>query len=116
MTYADGDALQNSWPDSSRRVEEKWGQLTDNDVKSIGGRSEYLVSRLQERYGYSRERAEQECQTFLDELEAVGYPRRNGARVRAAEPASIRAFGSPAPQSGSSRSQRSHSSQDGLRR
>ena len=64
------NALESTWPGSSGKVKEKWNRLTDNDVRSIDGQSDHLVSRLQERYGYTRERAERECQHFIDELEA----------------------------------------------
>lgn len=92
-TYDEGDALDSTWPASSTRVQERFTKLTHNDVKSIDGHSEYLVSRLQERYGYSRERAEQECQALLDELESS----------RTMPSGNARAPGSPTPQSGTSR-------------
>jgi uncharacterized protein YjbJ (UPF0337 family) len=104
MTYDDSDALQNSWPASSRRVHQQWDKFTDNDVKSIDGRSDILVSRLEERYGYSRERAERECQQFLDELESSELSPRAASRGQPTMPSgNARAPGSPAPQSFTSR-------------
>ena len=73
MTHTDGDALRRTWPDSGRRVKDRWSRLTDDDVTSIEGKSDHLVSRLEQRYGYARERAERECQTFVDELESSGF-------------------------------------------
>ena len=73
MTYTDGDALRRTWPDSGRRVKDRWSRLTDDDVTSIDGQCDHLVSRLQERYGYPRARAEQECQIFVDELDTSGF-------------------------------------------
>jgi hypothetical protein len=37
---------------------ENWGGLTDDDIEVMLGKGEQLAGRLQERYGYSRERAE----------------------------------------------------------
>jgi len=73
MTHTDGDALRRTWPESGRRVKDRCSRLTDDDVTSIHGKSDHLVSRLQERYGYPRDRAERECQVFVDELESSGF-------------------------------------------
>jgi uncharacterized protein YjbJ (UPF0337 family) len=45
-------------------VKEKWGKLTDDDVEVIAGKKEQLVGRLQERYGYSKEQAEKELNSW----------------------------------------------------
>lgn len=37
-----------------------WGKLTDFDFEKIGGESDLLVGALQEKYGYTREAAQQE--------------------------------------------------------
>jgi uncharacterized protein YjbJ (UPF0337 family) len=51
------------------QVREWWGDLTDDDVEQIGGRKDRLVGALQERYGYTRERAEQEVDRRVSEYE-----------------------------------------------
>ena len=45
-------------------MKEKWGKLTDDDVEVIAGKKEQLVGRLQERYGYSKEQAEKELNSW----------------------------------------------------
>jgi uncharacterized protein YjbJ (UPF0337 family) len=45
-------------------VKEKWGKLTDDDLNVIAGKKEQLVGRLQERYGYSKEQAEKELNSW----------------------------------------------------
>jgi uncharacterized protein YjbJ (UPF0337 family) len=45
-------------------VKEKWGKLTDDDLEVIAGKKEQLVGRLQERYGYSKEQAEKELNSW----------------------------------------------------
>jgi hypothetical protein len=72
--------------------------------RSIDGNSQHLVSRLQERYGYPRDRAEREAQEFIDDLDAVLAPRHR-VRARALDASgNARAPGSPAPQSRTARS------------
>jgi uncharacterized protein YjbJ (UPF0337 family) len=45
-------------------VKEKWGKLTDDDLGVIAGKKEQLVGRLWERYGYSKEQAEKELNSW----------------------------------------------------
>ena len=39
------------------RVEEKWGQLTDDDLTAINGSREQLEGKIQERYGIAKDQA-----------------------------------------------------------
>ena len=95
-----GDALRSTWPGSGRQLGRRWEKLSEADVASIGGSFQHLVSRLQERYGYSRDRAEREAQEFIDELEAAITPRRPHVPPERTMPSgNARAPGSPAPQS-----------------
>jgi uncharacterized protein YjbJ (UPF0337 family) len=41
-------------------AKEWWGKLTDDDLEQIDGERDKLVVILQERYGYSREKADEE--------------------------------------------------------
>jgi uncharacterized protein YjbJ (UPF0337 family) len=51
-------------------VREQWGKLTDDEVDQIQGNAEILMGKLQERYGYSREQAEQEIERWEGERKA----------------------------------------------
>jgi uncharacterized protein YjbJ (UPF0337 family) len=42
------------------KAKEWWGELTDDDLTRVEGNFDKLVGVLQERYGYNRERAEEE--------------------------------------------------------
>lgn len=64
------DILQGQWKQVKGQVRVWWGKLTDNDVKQIAGKSEKLIGLLQEKYGYSREHAEDELKRRLREFEA----------------------------------------------
>jgi uncharacterized protein YjbJ (UPF0337 family) len=59
------DSIKGQWKQFQGKVKEKWGQLTDDDMTVINGREEQLVGKLQERYGYTKEKARQELNDFL---------------------------------------------------
>ncbi len=42
------------------QLKEWWGKLTDDDLEQAGGNGEQIVGMLQQRYGYTRQRAEEE--------------------------------------------------------
>ena len=60
------DVLKGKWLQLKGKVRSQWGKLTDDELDQINGNSEQLVGLLQERYGYARDRAEREVDTFLD--------------------------------------------------
>jgi uncharacterized protein YjbJ (UPF0337 family) len=50
-----------------------WGRLTDDELDQIDGHVERLAGILQERYGYTRQEAEDAINDFLDRFpEEVG--------------------------------------------
>jgi len=42
--------------------------MTDDDLDVAEGHSEYLAGKLQERYGWTKEKAQQELRAFSDKL------------------------------------------------
>ena len=61
----DANILKGKWLQLKGSVREKWGQLTDDDVDKVGGNAEQLVGLIQQRYGYAKQRAEDEVDSFL---------------------------------------------------
>jgi uncharacterized protein YjbJ (UPF0337 family) len=61
------DILEGKWKQIRGEIKETWGELTDDELDQIGGRYDKLVGKLQERYGYSREEAEEELDRFLED-------------------------------------------------
>ena len=59
------DVLKGKWQQLKGEVKSQWGQLTDDDLNKIGGDAEKLVGRVQERYGYERDRAKREVDNFI---------------------------------------------------
>ncbi|MFZ5959911.1 CsbD family protein [Pseudomonas sp. QL9] len=62
------DVIKGKWKQLSGTLKEQWGKLTDDDLRAADGHAEYLVGKLQERYGWTRERAEREVREFSDRL------------------------------------------------
>ena len=54
------DIVKGDWKQFSGKVKEKWGNLPDDDLIAINGRREQLEGKLQERYGYAKDKAKQE--------------------------------------------------------
>jgi uncharacterized protein YjbJ (UPF0337 family) len=63
------DILEGKWHQLRGRVREAWGELTDDEIDQINGRTDVLRGMLQERYGWSYDEAEAEIDAFLDDNE-----------------------------------------------
>jgi uncharacterized protein YjbJ (UPF0337 family) len=61
----DGNILKGKWMQIKGSVREKWGQLTDDDVDQVSGSAERLVGVIQERYGWAKQKAEDEVDAWL---------------------------------------------------
>jgi uncharacterized protein YjbJ (UPF0337 family) len=59
------DILQGKWRQLKGEARVQWGKLTDDDLDQVQGQAEKLVGVVQERYGYDRQRAEQEVDSFV---------------------------------------------------
>lgn len=58
------DTLKGQWTQLKGQVRKQWGKLTDDEIDQIQGNAEILIGKIQERYGYSRERAEKEIDSW----------------------------------------------------
>jgi len=59
-TDMNSDIFSGKWKQMRGQVKVAWGNLTDDDLDKVNGQYDKFVGLLQEKYGYSRERAEQE--------------------------------------------------------
>ena len=62
------DTLSGQWKQLKGSAKVRWAKLTDDDLMSAEGNYDKLVGSIQERYGYERERAEDEVNTWLDSV------------------------------------------------
>jgi uncharacterized protein YjbJ (UPF0337 family) len=76
----DWDRIEGSWKQFRGQAQSQWGALTDDELTRIGGRHAHLVGKLQELYGYSRDRAHQEVDRWAADLpRAMGSGHENFA-------------------------------------
>ena len=68
------DIFEGQWKQVRGKSREWWGKLTDNDVDKVGGKFTNLVGVIQEKYGYTREKAEDEVNRRFAEHDAPHKP------------------------------------------
>jgi uncharacterized protein YjbJ (UPF0337 family) len=57
--------LNAQWKQLKGKVQERWGELTDDDMDTISGQFDQLVGKVQEKYEITRSKAEAEVNEFL---------------------------------------------------
>jgi uncharacterized protein YjbJ (UPF0337 family) len=63
------DVFEGKWKQVRGEAKLWWGKLTDDDLDKVGGQFEVFAGLLQEKYGYSREQAEEEIEKHMNEYE-----------------------------------------------
>jgi uncharacterized protein YjbJ (UPF0337 family) len=63
------DILKGQWNQFVGAIKQKWGKLTDDDLKYVDGSFDKLVGKIQEHYGRSKEEAEKEVQDYKTDAE-----------------------------------------------
>jgi uncharacterized protein YjbJ (UPF0337 family) len=56
------DILEGKWKQMRGQAKSWWGKLTDDDLDKVSGKYDTLIGLLQEKYGYTRQQAEEEYQ------------------------------------------------------
>jgi len=72
------EMFSQQWPHLRQQVKSWWDQLTEADLDQVAGEKERLVRAIQGRYGYARERAEQEVERRLGEISDASMTSRIG--------------------------------------
>ncbi|MCF8481269.1 MAG: CsbD family protein [Rhodospirillum sp.] len=62
------DEIEGNWNQLVGKAKEQWGKLTDNDLETARGQHQYLVGKLQERYGIALNEAKREVDAFFEKL------------------------------------------------
>ncbi len=62
------DFFEGKWKEMRGQIKEWWGKFTDDDLEQTGGNAEQIVGLLQQKYGYTRQRAEEEFNRRLEEV------------------------------------------------
>jgi uncharacterized protein YjbJ (UPF0337 family) len=62
------DRIAGQWKQLSGEIKTEWGKLTDDDPRQAEGSSEYLIGKIQERYGVEKEVAQKQVTDFSKTL------------------------------------------------
>jgi uncharacterized protein YjbJ (UPF0337 family) len=68
MQRMNKDIIAGKWTQLKGKAQARWGDLTDDDFDVAEGNAEYLAGKLQERYGWERDRAQEEVRDFEKSL------------------------------------------------
>ncbi len=63
---ANWDVIKGKWTQLKGEARTQWGQITDDEWDQIAGDRQKLIGKLQEHYGWSREEAERQVETFSE--------------------------------------------------
>jgi len=59
------DVIESKWNEYKGKAQQKWGDLTNDDLDKIEGRRDELAGKIQARYGKTRDEAEREIDDWL---------------------------------------------------
>lgn len=58
------DIIKGNWKQFRGKVKETWGNLTDDELDTIGGHRDQLTGKIQERYGIAKDEAERQVRDW----------------------------------------------------
>jgi uncharacterized protein YjbJ (UPF0337 family) len=61
------DIVKGKWKQLKGDARIQWGKITDDEWDQIAGNKDKLVGKLQEKYGWAREDAEQRTDQYFNE-------------------------------------------------
>ena len=64
------DQIAGDWKQFTGKLKARWGKLTDDDLTTIAGKRDQLAGLLQQRYGYAKDKAEEELDAFMKSLKS----------------------------------------------
>ena len=63
------DIIQGKWPEIKDSLQAKFVKLTEDDLSRGGVNHQYVVGKLQERYGWQKDQAEREVRSFEKDIQ-----------------------------------------------
>ena len=62
------DVVQGKWKQLKGEARKQWGKITDSEWDELGGNKDKFLGKLQERYGWSKDEAQQRADDYFDNL------------------------------------------------
>lgn len=60
------DIIKGHWHEIKGNLKQQWGKLTDDQITQMQGSYEELKGALQKSYGYQKDQAKKEIDTFIN--------------------------------------------------
>ncbi|WP_424966802.1 MULTISPECIES: CsbD family protein [unclassified Dinoroseobacter] len=61
------DQIEGEWKQFKGKVQDKWGELTDDEIDQIEGNRTRLEGTIQSKYGKTKEEAKEEVDRWLED-------------------------------------------------
>jgi len=68
MSNTTWEKIQGNWKQFTGSVQERWGELTDDEVAQMQGEREQLAGKLQEKYAIAKEEANRQIDEWAENL------------------------------------------------
>jgi len=65
------DIFGGKWKEMRGQIKEWWGKLTDDDLEQTAGNADQIIGLLQQKYGYTRKRAEEEFNRRIKDVKVM---------------------------------------------
>jgi uncharacterized protein YjbJ (UPF0337 family) len=62
------DQIEGNWKQLRGQAQQKWGNLTNDDLDVVEGRRDELIGKIQERYGVAKEEAERQVDDWMNSV------------------------------------------------
>jgi uncharacterized protein YjbJ (UPF0337 family) len=59
------DRVEGNWTQFKGKVQQQWGNLTNDDLDVVEGKRKELSGKIQERYGIAKDEAEKQIDDWL---------------------------------------------------
>jgi uncharacterized protein YjbJ (UPF0337 family) len=69
------DQIEGKWQQFAGSARERWGKLTNDDIQVLTGQKDQLVGKIQERYGITKAKAEEQAEQWSRALKEVLHER-----------------------------------------
>ena len=60
--------FQGNWTEIKSKIKTQWAKLSDDDLEAVKGNLEQITGKIQQVYGYGKEQAESEFNSFKKTL------------------------------------------------
>lgn len=62
------DIIEGKWERLKGNARIQWGKLTDDEIDEVAGNKTLLIGKIQEKYGYTKQRANEAVEKWQEAL------------------------------------------------